>query len=65
MLDPEARFREIQCTTQIGAYTEALHLCRTFAQPPAPGFSEERYRELQALAEREQKIIQALLAENF
>ena len=65
MLDPEARFREIHCRTQIGAYSEALALCRTFALPPAQCFSEERYRELRTLAEQEGKILQALLAENF
>ena len=65
ILDPESRYRQIRCKTQIGAYIDALRLCMSFESPPTDGFSAERYSELQALAGQERKMIEATLAEKY
>jgi len=64
-LSLEARFREICCLNRIGAYAEALEVCRRFDEPAPPGMDEARYRELRELAEKERRILESCLAEEF
>ncbi len=65
MLTPESRFREIQCLNRVGAYRQALAVCRTFSPQPPKGFDPERYNELYSLVQRETGAIRSILADDF
>ena len=64
-LAPESRFREIHCLNRIGAFEQALAVCRRFTAPPPDGFDPERYNELSSLARREAAALQACLNDDF
>ena len=65
LLNPESRFREINCLNQIGSFSEALTVCKSFEEPPPTGFDEARYRELRALADKEYRALETCLSEEF
>jgi tetratricopeptide (TPR) repeat protein len=65
LLDPESRFREINCLNRIGAYQEAMEVCRSFESEPPEGFDNNRYNELYSSAKQEQKMIEECLSDNF
>ena len=64
-LNPEARYRELCCLNKIGRYEAALKVCRSFRPPPPADFSKQRYAELQESAQREEKMLEACLADDF
>ncbi len=65
-LAPESRVREIHCLNQLGLYQEAHHRCLSFKTQPQASFDENRYRELLAVVQQEQLILEkCLINENF
>lgn len=64
-LNPESRFREIYCLNQIGAFEDAMKLCKSFKGPLPQKFDNKRYLELQGLAKQEYKFIEACLSDNY
>ncbi len=64
-MNPESRLREIACLNQIGAYQEALLVCRSFEESPPKDFNRQRYHQLRVLAEQEHKMIEISLSDDF
>lgn len=60
-LEPESRFRQMQCLIRIGSYEEALHVSWTFEEPAPDGFPPDRYCELAAEAQRERALLESSL----
>lgn len=65
LLDPESRYRQINCFNRIGLYRQALEMCYSFQQSPPNVFDQNRYEELRRLANREQELLEACLSEEF
>jgi len=64
-LSPESRFREIQCLVRVGAFPEALNVCRVFGNSPPPQFDPKRFRELKQLVEQEERALETVLNDDF
>lgn len=57
LFEPEARYREICCLNQIGAFEDALAGCNAFQSEPPAEFNPNRYKELRSLAEAEATLL--------
>ncbi|RMF58204.1 MAG: hypothetical protein D6748_09435 [Calditrichaeota bacterium] len=64
-LIPESRFREIQCLIQIGAYSEALEVCKKFQESPPDDVDIDRFNNLKELVLNEQRLLEQALDDNF
>jgi len=65
LLNPESRYREIQCLFKIGSYTEAIQICQTFRDTPPNGFDKIRYQQLRNLTELELESLQDYFPDSF
>lgn len=65
LFEPEARYREICCLNQIGAFEDALAGCHAFQSEPPAEFNLNRYKELRSLAEAEATLLTRCLTQQM